>query len=81
MKAAGNSEQFIVAGATHPNFSDAGLTWSLANGIALGSIDPNRMVLIMRDVVRSFVDAQVRGAQSGDFAATVARFPELSPSQ
>jgi predicted dienelactone hydrolase len=81
VKAAGNSQQLVVAGATHPNFSDAGLTWSLANGIALGSIDPNRMVLLMRDVVRAFVDAQVRGTQSADFAATAARFPELSPAQ
>jgi dienelactone hydrolase len=76
--AAGNADQFVVAGTTHQNFSDAGLMWGLANGIALGSIDAHRMILITRDVVETFLDSHLRHDATTDFAATVGRYPELS---
>jgi predicted dienelactone hydrolase len=73
----GTAQRFKVAGSTHPNFSDAGLMFGIANGLVLGSIDAHRMTVIVRDTVRSFLDVHVLGAPAANFAATVARYPEL----
>lgn len=79
--AAGDSAQLSVAGAVHQNFSDAGLMWGIANGVALGPIDADRMTGIVRDTVRSFLDVHVLGASPEDFASTVARYAELSSTK
>jgi dienelactone hydrolase len=76
--AGGDAQRLSVAGSTHQNFSDMGLMWGIANGIALGSIDAHRMTLITRDTVRSFLDVHVRGAPAADFTSTVASYPELT---
>ncbi len=76
-----DAEQLSVAGTKHPNFSDAGLMWGIANGITLGSIDAHRMTLITRDTVRSFLDVHLLGASAADFTATVARYPELTAAK
>ena len=73
----GDSERLSVAGTVHMSFSDVGLRWGIANGL-LGSIDAERMTLITRDAVRSFLDVHVLGAPAADFTATVARYAELT---
>jgi dienelactone hydrolase len=76
----GESEWLSVAGSVHQNFSDVGLRYGIANGL-LGSIDAQRMTLITRDAVRSFLDVHVLGAAAADFTATVDRYAELTGSK
>jgi dienelactone hydrolase len=76
-----DAARLSVAGSTHQNFSDMGLMWGIANGIALGSIDANRMTLLTKDTVRSFLDVHVRGAPAADFTSTVASYPELTTTR
>jgi predicted dienelactone hydrolase len=75
--AAGNAEQFAIAGSEHMNFSDVGLMWGPANALVLGSIDAERMSVITRDVVRSFLDVHIREAPASTFTAAVAGYAEL----
>lgn len=77
VKGAGNSEQLAIAGSKHMDYGDVGLMWGPPNRLSLGAIDPGRMNVITRDVVRSFLDENVRGAPAGSFAAATARYPEL----
>ena len=77
----GDAQRLLVAGTTHQNFSDVGLLWGIANGIGLGSIDAERMTLITRDTVRSFLDVQLLGAAAADFTETVARYAELTATR
>ncbi len=78
VKAAGNSQQLAIAGSKHMNYSDVGLFWGPLNSLlTLGTIDPNRMTVIARDLVRSFLDENVGDAPAGSFAATFAAYPEV----
>jgi pimeloyl-ACP methyl ester carboxylesterase len=40
-------------------------------------IDAHRMIVIMRDVVRSFLDVHVRDAPASTFTAAIAAYSEL----
>jgi dienelactone hydrolase len=72
-----NANRFTVAGSQHMNFSDVGLWWGPANKLALGSIDADRMNVITRDLVRSFLDVHLRDAPASTFAAAITRSSEL----
>src|SRR5205823_6832862 len=72
VEASAKADHFAVAGAQHMNFSDVGLMWGPADKLALGSIDADRMNLITRDVVRSFLDVHLRDALPSTFAAATA---------
>jgi dienelactone hydrolase len=72
-----NASHFAVVGSQHMNFSDVGLWWGPANKLALGSIDADRMNLITRDVVRSFLDVHLRDAPASTFTTATARYSEL----
>ena len=79
VKAAGDSQQFSVAGSQHMDFSDLGLLRGSGDtSLPLGPIDAERMTLITRDVVRSFLREHVGGMAAGAFAGAVGRYPELS---
>jgi predicted dienelactone hydrolase len=78
--ATGDAARFSVAGTVHQNFSDVGLRWGIANGL-LGSIDAERMTLITRDTVRSFLDVHMLRTPAADFTATVARYAELTATK
>ena len=73
-----NAERFVVAGSSHNAFSDFGLLWGPTDAPTLGSIDPQRMNAIMRDVVRSFLDVHVLDAPAATFTAATSGYPELS---
>ena len=75
--AASNAQQLTIAGTTHQNFTDFALMWGPANAPAFGSIDPDRMSLITRDLVRSFLDVHVLDAPAETFTAATARYSEL----
>jgi predicted dienelactone hydrolase len=78
LEAIGDSERVAIAGSKHTNFTDLGLMWGPVTRLAaLGSIDADRMTLITRDLVRSFLDEHVRDAQAGSFAAATTRYAEL----
>ena len=78
VKAAGNSQQFSVAGSQHLDFSDLGLLRGPGDTLLpVGPIDAERMTLITRDLVRSFLDEHVGDAPAGALAKAVARYPEL----
>ena len=78
VEAAGNSQQFSVAGSQHMDFSDLGLLRGPGDTLLpVGPIDAERMTLITRDLVRSFLDEHVGGAPAGALAEAVARYPEL----
>jgi dienelactone hydrolase len=78
VKAAGSSQQLAVAGSQHMDFSDLGLLRGPDDALLpLGPIDGERMTLITRDLVRSFLDEHVRGSAPGTFADAVGRYPEL----
>jgi pimeloyl-ACP methyl ester carboxylesterase len=79
--AAPTATRLSVAGTTHMDFTDLGLMWGVTNGIALGSIEPERMTVLIRDTVRSFLDVHVLGAPAAGFAETVSTYPELSSSE
>jgi hypothetical protein len=72
--AAGNSQLFAIAGSLHMSFTDLALMPLLGS---IGTIDPERMILITRDMVRSFLDVHLRAAPTATFVATTARYPEL----
>ena len=77
VEAAGGLERFEVEGSQHNDFGDLGLMWDPAAAPILGPIDADRLIEIMRDVVRSFLDVHVRHAPDSTFADAVARYPEL----
>jgi len=79
--AAENAERFAIAGSRHMNYSELGLMWGPANAIVLGTIDPDRMTLIERDLVRSFLEVHIRGSAASAFAEASARYSEVSPVQ
>lgn len=76
--AAGNSQQFSIAGSKHLSFTDLGLLPSPGNNeVYRGTIDPERMIVATRDIVRSFLDVHLLDAPATTLAATIARYPEL----
>ena len=78
VKAAGDSQQFAVTGSQHMDFSDYGLLRGPKDTLLpVGPIDAERMTLIMRDLVRSFLDEHLGDAPAGTFAEAVVRYPEL----
>jgi len=76
--AAPTATRLSVAGTTHMDFTDLGLMWGVTNGVALGSIEPERMTVLIRDTVRSFLDVHVLGAPAAGFAETIGTYPELA---
>jgi dienelactone hydrolase len=79
MEAAGASQQFAITGSQHMDFSDLGLLRGSGDTLLpVGPIDAERMTLITRDLVRSFLDEHVGGASAGTLTEAVARYPELS---
>jgi len=76
-EASPDANRYWVAGSQHSNFTDIGLWWGPANKVVLGSIDENRMTVITRDVVRSFLDIHLRDAPASTLAAAIARYPEV----
>jgi predicted dienelactone hydrolase len=79
--AAGNAERFSIVGSRHMNYSELGLMWGPANALVLGPIDADRMSVITRDLVRSFLDVHLRGLPASAFAEVSARYPEVEPVQ
>jgi dienelactone hydrolase len=77
VEAAGGTERFVVEGSQHQSFGDLGLMWGPATAQLLGPIDADRMNVITRDVVRSFLDVHVRDAPASTFTAAVAAYSEL----
>ena len=75
--AAENAQRFAIAGSRHVNYSDLGLMWGPANALVLGSIDAQRMTLVTRDLVRSFLDVHLRGAEVETFTEAIGRYSEL----
>ena len=60
------------------DFSDLGLLRGPNDTqLPLGPIDAERMTLITRDLVRSFLDEHVREAPAADFTAAIGRYPEV----
>jgi predicted dienelactone hydrolase len=79
--AADNAERFAIAGSSHMNYSELGMMWGPANGFVLGTIDADRMSVITRDLVRSFLDVHVRGLPFSAFSDAAARYAEVEPVQ
>jgi pimeloyl-ACP methyl ester carboxylesterase len=78
VEAAGDSEQFAITGSQHLDFSDLGLLGGATDMfLPVGPIDAERMTLITRDLVRSFLDEHLGGSAAGAFAGAVERYPEL----
>jgi len=78
VKAAGNSQQLAITGSQHMDFSDLGLLRGpLDTLLPVGPIDAERMTVITRDLVRSFLDEHVDEASVGAFAEAVGRYAEL----
>ncbi len=77
--AADNAERFAIAGSSHMNYSELGLMWGPANALVLGEIDPDHMIVITRDLVRSFLDAHVRDVPVSSFAQASVRYSEVEP--
>jgi dienelactone hydrolase len=75
--AAENAQRFAIAGSRHMNYSDLGLMWGPANALVLGAIDAQRMTLVTRDIVRSFLDVHVRNAAAETFTTATGRYSEL----
>ena len=75
----GSVRDLAMNGAEHLNFSDNGVLFMpLLRPVGqLGSIDGARGGLITRDVVRAFVDQEIRGAPTSTFDATVERYAEV----
>ena len=79
IKAAGDAQQFSVAGSQHMDFSDLGLLRGPEDTqLPLGPIDAERMTMITRDLVGSFLDEHIHEVAVGAIAEAVARYPELS---
>jgi len=68
-----------LQGSEHLNFSDSSVLFEPALHPLgyLGPIDGARAILITRDVLRSFLDAPMRGAPAAAFESTVGRYSEL----
>jgi hypothetical protein len=79
--AADNAKRFVIAGSSHMNYSELGLMWGPANAFVLGTIDADRMGVITRDLVRSFLDGHVRGLPASAFAEASVRYAEVEPVQ
>ena len=79
--AADNAYRFAISNSRHMNYSDLGLLWGPANAMVLGTIEADRMTLIERDLVRSFLEVHLRGAAASAFAEAGERYPEVSPIQ
>ena len=79
--AADDAERFAIAGSSHMNYSELGLMWGPANAFVLGTIDADRMGVIIRDLVRSFLDVHVRDLPVAAFAETSTRYAEVEPVQ
>jgi dienelactone hydrolase len=78
VEAAGNSQQLGITGSQHMDFSDLGLLRGSGDTLLpVGPIDAERMTLITRDLVRSFLDEHVGGAPAGALEEAVARYPEV----
>lgn len=77
--AAEQGKRFAIAGSRHMNYSELGLMWGPANALVLGTIDADRMSVITRDLVRSFLDVHLRGLPASTFADAGARYPEVEP--
>lgn len=75
--AADNAERFAIAGSRHMNYSELGLMWGPANAIVLGTIEADRMSVITRDLVRSFLDVHVRDMPEAGISQTAGRYPEV----
>ena len=75
--AAENAERFAIAGSRHMNYSELGLMWGPANAIVLGTIDADRMSVITRDLVLSFLDVHVREMPEAGVSEAAARYPEV----
>ncbi len=79
VKAVGDSQQLSVAGSQHLDFSDLGLLRGPKDTLLpVGPIDAERMMVITRDLVRSFLDEHLGKAPVGALAEAVARYPELA---
>lgn len=79
VEAAGHSQQFSVAGSQHMDFSDLGLLRGPNDTqLPLGPIDSERMTLITRDLVRTFLGEHLGQAPAGTLTDAVARYPEVS---
>lgn len=78
VRAAGTAEQFVVSGTEHMTFSDIGFMWGPATARALGEIEAERISVITRDLLRSFLDVHVLAASPETFTAATARYPEIS---
>ena len=81
VSAAENAERFAIAGSRHMNYSDLGLMWGPANAFVLGTIDAERMTVITRDMVRSFLDDHVGDAAAAALTSVAADYPELANVQ
>jgi dienelactone hydrolase len=76
VKTEGGSEQYAITGSQHQDFTDLGLLRGPDDALPLGPIEPERMTVITRDLVRSFLDEYVRGTPAA-FAEAVGRYPEV----
>ena len=76
---AGSVRDIAMDGAEHYNFTDWGVLFApvLHPAGLLGSIDGARGLLITRDVVRAFLDQQLRATPVSTFEATVGKYGEL----
>jgi predicted dienelactone hydrolase len=77
VEAAPEAQQFTIAGSTHVSFTDFGLLWGPLNAPALGPIEADRMSVITRDLVQSFLDVHVLGAPAATFTTASERHPEV----
>ena len=75
--AAPNALRYAIAGTKHMDFSDVGLMWGPANALVLGSIDADRMSVITRDLVLSFLDVHVLDAPAAGVSEAAARYSEV----
>ena len=75
--AAENAERFAIAGSRHMNYSELGLIWGPANALVLGTIDADRMSVITRDFVLSFLDVHIRDMPEAGVSDAAARHPEV----
>jgi pimeloyl-ACP methyl ester carboxylesterase len=72
-----NVEDLALGGSEHNNFSDLGLMWGPGT-FQLDRSNPDRVINITRDLVRSFLEVHVRGASASTFSDAVSRYPEVS---
>ena len=77
--AGATAERFAIADSRHMNYSDLGLLWGAANGLVLGTINADRMSVITRELVRTFLDVHVQGLPASTFAEASTRHVEVEP--